>query len=59
MAEEKGAVTHDIVDVFVAVHIPFAAALRMVNENGKRSRVADVVGYAGRKGAKRLLVELL
>src|SRR6266542_2470222 len=59
VAEEQCAVAHDIVDVLVSVYIPLAAALRMVNEDRKGSRVADVVRDAGGECPERLFVKLL
>src|SRR5207247_10851603 len=59
MAEEEGAVTHDVIDVLIAVDVPFVAPVSMVNEDGERSRVPNVVGYARGKCAQRLRVQAL
>ena len=45
MAEQQGAVAHDVVNVLVAVDVPLAAAVGVSYDNGERHHVAGVVGH--------------
>ena len=49
MAQQEGAMTHPIIDVGMAVDIPFAGALRVADIERKRAQEAIVVGDAARK----------
>ena len=57
VAEEEGAVAHDVIDDFVAVDVPFAGAEGVVDVDGEGGEVADVVGDAVREVALGLLVK--
>ena len=55
VAKEQCSVTHDVVDVFVAVDVPFSGADGAVDDDSERLEVACVVCDATGEDSARLL----